>query len=111
MSWLDRFRKQEPSELTKERAMTILKSRGFWEPASGTRAALNPKLFFPYSEAIAFAIDSDATIPDDRRQVLLIHGEQDFEMYSDPKIMAEAIAVGYCTPKHKGHRFVVVRRK
>ena len=111
MSWLDRFRKQEPSELTTERAMAILKSRGFWEPAPGTRAALNPKLFFPYSEAIAFAIDSDATLPDDRRQVLVIHSEQDVEIYSHPEVMAKAIEVGYCVPRHKDKRFVVVRRK
>ena len=112
MSILDHFRKQpEPAELSEQRALEILKARGYWQPNPGTKAVLNPRLYFPYADALAFAVEADRNIPDDRKAIHVIHSEDDCELYSDSKTMERGIAAGYCSQRLKGRRFVVVRRK
>lgn len=110
MSFLDRFRKQEPQELTPARALDILKRRGFWEAVPGTKAALNPRLFFPHHAAVGFAVDADPNIPDDQKPILVINSQQDLELFQDPAELDKAVRVGYCSQKIKGRRFVVVPR-
>ncbi len=111
MSFLDRFRKQEPQELTPVRALDILKRRGFWGALPGTKAADKSRAhLFPYADAVGFAVDADPTIPDDQKPVLVINSAQDLEMFQDPTMLADAVKVGYCSPEVKGRRFVVVPR-
>ena len=109
-SFLDRFRTPAPQELTAARALEILKRRGFWEALPGTKAALNPRLFFPHHAAVGFAVDADPAIPDDQKPVLVINSQQDLELFQDPRELAKAVEVGYCSGKVKGRRFLVVPR-
>jgi len=108
MSWLDKFRKKDPSELTPDRALAIVKERGYWEPNPGSKAATNPRLYFPHHDALAFAVDGDPTLPDDKRQVLVIFSAQDLEMFRDPAMLARAVDLGYASPRLKGKTFQVV---
>jgi len=111
MGFLERFRKaKEPGAMSEDRAIEFLKARGYWEPLPGTKGAGNPKLHFPYADAIAFAIDSDPKFSDDNRPVHVINSEQDYEMYRDPALLDKALATGYCSQRLKGRRFVVVPR-
>jgi hypothetical protein len=106
-------RKQVAGPLTQEQAIDILKRCGFWEPLPGTKAAANPKLFFPHFAAIAFAVDVDralAFLRDPRVPpiVHVINTQADVEVYSDAGACAEAVQEGYCSPSVAAHKWLVV---
>jgi len=86
-------------------AVAFLKSKGYWEPMPGSKAILNPRLYWPYFAAVAFAID------DESGAVHVINDAQDIPIYADAAFRAQEIAAGRFPAKLKHRTYTVVRRQ
>lgn len=110
--------------MKEQEAITLLKELGYWEPREGTKGILNPKLHFPYYEALAFAVDVDAwnhwremeglhpgVYNASKIPVCVIHSEEDIRLYEEKSVAKKAVARHKCSPRILFTTWLVVRKQ
>ena len=110
--------------MKEQEAIELLKALGYWEPRPGTKAIMNPKLYFRYADVLAFALDVDAWDYWQEMEELTpgvynaakipvhqIYSEADIQLYEDRNAAKKAVARNACSPRVLRSRWLVVRKR